>query len=141
MAILLNLLLTFQLGSQTLCKLLEADHDDPSKDFFDDGQKTEISISADGDFGEMKKTETPSKRRRESWQVCYKAFTATSLMSYIDRIYSCLMQSNNFVIWPHTPFQGETLFRECAEDDDRIAYLEFSTISKRRFNISFCCFL
>ena len=27
-------------------------------------QKTEISISADGDFGEMKKTETPSKRLR-----------------------------------------------------------------------------
>ncbi len=27
-------------------------------------QNTEISISADGDFGEMKKTETPSKSRR-----------------------------------------------------------------------------
>ena len=35
-----------------------------AKLFFDDGQKTEISISADGDFGDMKKTETPSKRRR-----------------------------------------------------------------------------
>ena len=32
--------------------------------FFDDGQKTEISISAAGYFSEMKKTETPSKRRR-----------------------------------------------------------------------------
>ena len=31
---------------------------------FVDAQKTEISVSADGDFGEMKKTETPSKRRR-----------------------------------------------------------------------------
>ena len=29
----------------------------PSKEFFNDGQKTEISISSDGDFGEMKKTE------------------------------------------------------------------------------------
>ena len=42
--------MTFQLGSQTLCKRLEAGHDDPSKDFFDDGQKTEISISAGGRF-------------------------------------------------------------------------------------------
>ena len=33
-----------------------------------DAQKTEISISADGDFGETKKTETPSKKT-ESWQV------------------------------------------------------------------------
>ena len=31
---------------------------------FVSAQKTEISISADGDFGEMKKTETPSKSRR-----------------------------------------------------------------------------
>ena len=60
----LCLLLTSQLGSNTLCKLLEADHDDQSNDFFDDSQKTEICISADGDFGEMKKTETPSKIRR-----------------------------------------------------------------------------
>ena len=29
-----------------------------------DAQKTEISISADRDFSEIKKTETPSKRRR-----------------------------------------------------------------------------
>ena len=29
-----------------------------------DARKTQISVSADGDFGEMKKTETPSKRRR-----------------------------------------------------------------------------
>ena len=57
------LLLTLQLRSQTLCKLLDADHDDPRNDFFDDVKKTEISVSADGDFGEMKKTETPSKRR------------------------------------------------------------------------------
>ena len=28
-----------------------------------DAQKTEISVSADGDFGELKKTETLSKRR------------------------------------------------------------------------------
>ena len=49
-----------QLGSQTLCKLLDADHDDPSNDIFDNGQNTEISICAHGDFGEMKKT--------ESWQ-------------------------------------------------------------------------
>ena len=27
-------------------------------------KKTELSISADGDFDEMKKAETPSKRRR-----------------------------------------------------------------------------
>ena len=59
-----SLLLILQLGSQTLCRLLDADHDDPCKDFCDDGQKTEIAISADGDFGEMKKMETPSKRRR-----------------------------------------------------------------------------
>ena len=57
-------LLTHQLGSQTLCKLLDADHDDTMKYFFDDGQRKEISISAAGYFGEMKKTETPSKRRR-----------------------------------------------------------------------------
>ena len=50
-----------QLG-QPLCKRLDANRDDPSKDFFDDGQKTEISISADGDFGEMKKTETSSTK-------------------------------------------------------------------------------
>ena len=31
---------------------------------FHDGQQTEISISADGDFGEMKKMETLSERRR-----------------------------------------------------------------------------
>ena len=37
--------LTLQLGSQTLCKILDPDTDDPSKYFFDDGQKTEISIS------------------------------------------------------------------------------------------------
>ncbi len=54
------LLLTFQFGSLTLCKLQEADHGDQRKDFFDDGQKTEISISADGDFCVMKKAETPS---------------------------------------------------------------------------------
>ena len=59
-----SLLLILQLGSQTLCRLLDADRDDPCKDFFDDGQKTEIAISVDGDFGEMKKMETPSKRRR-----------------------------------------------------------------------------
>ena len=58
------LLLNLQLGSQTLCKLLDADHDDTKKYFFDDGQKTEISISAAGYFGEMKNSETPSKRRR-----------------------------------------------------------------------------
>ena len=52
-----------RLTSQTHCEVLEADHDDPSKGFFDDGQKTEISFSADGDFGEIKKTETPLKRR------------------------------------------------------------------------------
>ena len=57
------LLLTLQLGTQTLCKLLDADHDDMRKYFFDDGQKMEISISAAEYFGEMKKTETPSKRR------------------------------------------------------------------------------
>ena len=28
-----------------------------------DAQNTDISVSADGDFGEMIKTETPSKRR------------------------------------------------------------------------------
>ena len=38
------LLLTLQLGSQTICRLLDADHDDTSKDFFDDGQKTEILV-------------------------------------------------------------------------------------------------
>ena len=43
-----------------LSKLLDVDDDDPSKDFFDDGQKTKNSISADGNFGEMK----------TSWQVC-----------------------------------------------------------------------
>ena len=43
---------------------IEADHDDQSKNIFDDGQKTEMSISADGDFCVLKKTETPSKRRR-----------------------------------------------------------------------------
>ena len=32
-------------------------------------QSTELSISADGDFGEMKKTKTPSKRRRVRRQV------------------------------------------------------------------------
>ena len=35
-----------------------------AKKFVDDGQKPEISISAEGDFGEMKKTETPSKSLR-----------------------------------------------------------------------------
>ena len=30
---------------------------------FVDAQKTEISVSAEGDFDEMKKTETPSKRQ------------------------------------------------------------------------------
>ena len=43
------------------CKLLEADHDDQRKYIFYGGQKTEISVSADGDICEMKKT--------ESWQV------------------------------------------------------------------------
>ena len=57
------ILLSLQLGSQTLCKLLDADHDDTRKYFFDDGQKTEISISAAGYFGEMKNTETASERR------------------------------------------------------------------------------
>ena len=32
-------------------------------DFFDDGQNTDITISADADFGEMNKTETQSRRR------------------------------------------------------------------------------
>ena len=37
-------------------------------------QKTEMSISADGDFGEMKKTETrPYVQKPESWQVCMNA--------------------------------------------------------------------
>ena len=47
-------------------KRLEADHDDPSKKNVDDVQKTEISISADGHFGDMKKalTRDPSKRPR-----------------------------------------------------------------------------
>ena len=58
------LLLTLQFGSQTLCKLLDADHDDTRKYFFDDGEKTEISISAAGYFSDMKKMETPSKRLR-----------------------------------------------------------------------------
>ena len=49
------LLLTLSIRSQTYCKPLEADHDDSRKYFFDDGQKTEISISADRDFGVMKK--------------------------------------------------------------------------------------
>ena len=46
--------LTFQPGSQTLRKLQEADLDDQSKDVFNNDQKTEISISADGDFREIK---------------------------------------------------------------------------------------
>ena len=54
----------FQLGSQTPCKHLEADHDDPSTDCFDDSQNMEISVTADGYSGEMKKRETPSKSRR-----------------------------------------------------------------------------
>ena len=37
------------------CMRLDANHDDPSKYFLDDSQKTVFSISADGDFGEMKK--------------------------------------------------------------------------------------
>ena len=49
------LLLTLQLGSQTLCKLLDADHDGTRKYFVDDGQKTDISISAAGYFGDMKR--------------------------------------------------------------------------------------
>ena len=64
------LLLNLQFGSQTLCKVLDADHDDTRKYCFDDGQKTEISISAAGYFGEMKKTETPVQKTK-SWQVCY----------------------------------------------------------------------
>ena len=52
----LCLLLTLQLGSQTLCKLLGADHDDQRRHF--------RRWSKDGDFGEMKNTETRSKRRR-----------------------------------------------------------------------------
>ena len=56
--------LTLQLENQKLRKLIEAGHDDPSKD---DVQKTEILISADGDFGEMKNTGTPSKRRTVGW--------------------------------------------------------------------------
>ena len=34
-----------------------------------DAQFTEISVSADGDFGEAKMTETPSVLMTESWQV------------------------------------------------------------------------
>ena len=34
------LLLTLQHGSQTLSRLLDADHDDKREYFFDDGQKT-----------------------------------------------------------------------------------------------------
>ena len=52
------ILLTLQLGSQTLYKRLDANHDDLSKYIFDDGQKKEFSISAVGDFGEMKNTKS-----------------------------------------------------------------------------------
>ena len=69
------LLLTFQLGSQTLCKRVDADHDDTSKHFFDDGQMSDISISADGYFGEMKKT--------ESWQLCRWGISQHDSMSSV----------------------------------------------------------
>ena len=62
------LLLTLQLGNQMLCKLLDVDHDDPSKDFFDDVQNTELSVSADGDSGEIKKTGYPVQKT-DSWHV------------------------------------------------------------------------
>ena len=109
-----RLLLSLQLGSQTLCKLLDADHEDTSKYFYDDGQKTEISISADGYFGEMKNT--------ESWQVCRwginqhdKISGVTAMLKELDwqplelrRAHSrlCLPYTitNGFVATPHIPY-------------------------------------
>ena len=43
------------------------------------GQNTDISISADRDYGEMKKTETPSKSRRAGryGQIWWKRSTHT----------------------------------------------------------------
>ena len=73
-----------ELGSQTLCKLLDADHDDTRKYFFDGGQKTEISISATGYFGEMKKTETPSKRRRVGrWVIFWTSVCHEPTSNYV----------------------------------------------------------
>ena len=57
----------FSLEAKRSVKLLDADLDDPSKDFLDDGQKTEISIFADWDFGETK--DGDSVQKTESWQV------------------------------------------------------------------------
>ena len=39
---------------------------------FADAQKTEISVYEDGDFGELKNTEIPSKRRRVGRYDCEK---------------------------------------------------------------------
>ena len=87
------LLLSLQLGSQTPCKLLDADHDDTRKYFFDDDQKTEISISAAGCFGEMKKTETSSKRRRVGRYAIVIAdrHNARNDSSSRDRLYQLLL--------------------------------------------------
>ena len=57
--VLVSILLIHSTGSRENVNLC---HKNGTK--FADAQKTEISVSADGDFGEMKKTETPSKRRR-----------------------------------------------------------------------------
>ena len=51
--------------------------------FLDDGQKTEISISADGDFGDTKKTEIAPLQKTESWQIC---IWATQVLSNFDKL-------------------------------------------------------
>ena len=89
------LLLTLQLGSQTLCKLPHADHDDTRKYFFDDGQKTEISISAAGYFGEMKMAETPSKIRRFGRYVIAIADRHNARNDFSERDLSSILSSIN----------------------------------------------
>ncbi len=64
------LLLSLQLGSQMLCKLLDADHDDTRKYFF-------RRWSKDGDFNLCGRIfrwdvkDRDSVQKTESWQVCY----------------------------------------------------------------------
>ena len=51
--------------------------------FLDDGQKMEISISADGDFGDTKKTEMAPLQKMESWQIC---IWPTQVLSTLDKL-------------------------------------------------------
>ncbi len=66
---------------------------------FVDAQKTDISVSVEGDFGEMKKTETPSKRQIFGRYVVFNSTAEETASAYVS-VTNGVKQGGILSTWP-----------------------------------------